>query len=35
MNIFKDANGIWHADVKNDNDFANEIGSAIEYYEAY
>jgi hypothetical protein len=35
MNIFKDVNGNWRADVKHDNDFVNEIGSAIEYYEAY
>ena len=34
MNIFKNADGTWRADVKDDNDFVNEIGSAIEYYEA-
>jgi hypothetical protein len=35
MNIFKDANGSWCADVKNENLLVNEIGSAIEYYEAH
>lgn len=34
MNIFKDANGIWRADIKNDKDFINEIGSAIDFHEA-
>ncbi len=35
MNIFKDGNGTWRADVMNDNDFVNEVGSAIEYYEGH
>lgn len=34
MNIFKDASGTWRTDVKNDNDFVNQIGSAIDFHES-